>query len=151
MPDQMVFRDDWSDLRRYREMPEIDFDRLHAYRLNRIKSQLRRADVSMCVLLSPISLRYAVDYRDYALFQSHIPSVYLFVPVVGPVVVHGSLRPTPLADVWRSASRYWLQNLGWRLAKIDFAAARPAVGRWLGALAFACLPRNCCRPFLVTA
>ncbi len=71
-------------------MPEIDFDRLHAYRLGRIRAMLREAQAAMCVLVSPISLRYAVDYRTYALFQAHIPSTYLFVPQEGPLVMHGA-------------------------------------------------------------
>ena len=90
-PDSMMLQDDWSDLRRYREIPEIDFDRLHTYRMERIKSALREAEASMCVLVNPVSLRYAVDYSTYPLFQSHIPSTYLFVPVDGPVVIYGVL------------------------------------------------------------
>ncbi len=66
-PDSMVLQDDWSDLRRYREIPEIDFSRLHSYRLERIKSALREAGASMCVLVNPVSLRYAVDYSTYPL------------------------------------------------------------------------------------
>ena len=84
-PDLMIPQDNWSDLRRYREVPEIDFDRLRTYRMERIKSALREAEASMCVLVNPVSLRYTVDYSTYPLFQSHIPSTYLFVPVDGPV------------------------------------------------------------------
>ena len=97
-PDQMVLDDTWSDLRRSREMPEIDVDRLHAYRLGRIRSGLREAGAAMCVLVNPISLRYAADYRTYALFQSHIPTTYLFVPVEGPVVIHGAYSASSRAD-----------------------------------------------------
>ncbi|MCP4766629.1 MAG: aminopeptidase P family protein [Gammaproteobacteria bacterium] len=39
---------------------------------------------------------WRVEYRGYALFQSHIPSTYLFVPVDGPVVLHGFFGPPPL-------------------------------------------------------
>ena len=48
-PDLMILQDNWSDLRRYREVPEIDFDRLRTYRMERIKSALREAEASMCV------------------------------------------------------------------------------------------------------
>ncbi|HIP04625.1 MAG TPA: aminopeptidase P family protein, partial [Gammaproteobacteria bacterium] len=44
----MILQDNWSDLRRYREVPEIDFDRLRTYRMERIKSALREAEASMC-------------------------------------------------------------------------------------------------------
>ena len=102
-PDRMVFEDNWSDLRRYQEMPEIDESRLHSYRMDRIKSALQQAGAAMCVLVNPISLRYAVDYRTYGLFQSHIPTTYLFVPMEGPVIIHGTYGPSPLADGIRSA------------------------------------------------
>jgi Xaa-Pro aminopeptidase len=44
----------------------------------------------MCVLVNPISLRYAIDYRCYQLFQSHIPTTYLFLPQDGPIVMYGA-------------------------------------------------------------
>jgi len=102
-PDSMVENDNWSDLSQFRQMPEIDFDTLYAYRMGRIKASLREQGAAMCVLVSPISLRYAVDYRTYGLFQSHIPSTYLFVPVDGPVVIHGVYGPPPMVDEVREA------------------------------------------------
>ena len=39
-PDQMVFAEDWSDLARFRPMPEIDHGRLRAYRRGRLVSAL---------------------------------------------------------------------------------------------------------------
>lgn len=53
--------------------PSVDLSRLRAYRLERIRSQLRAADVAFCVLANPISLRYAIDCREYQLIQSRIP------------------------------------------------------------------------------
>ena len=91
--------DDWSRLSRQREMPEIDVGRMHAYRLSRVREQLRRAGAALGVFVSPVSLRYAVDYRAYALFNAHIPATYLFVAGDGPVVLHGALgEPPPLVD-----------------------------------------------------
>jgi Xaa-Pro aminopeptidase len=94
-PDQMISDDNWSDLSRFREKPEIDNKRLQAYRMQRLKSCMLDADVAMCILVNPISLRYAVEYRNYALFQSHIPTTYLFLPIEGPVVIHGGYDPSP--------------------------------------------------------
>jgi len=102
-PDSLINNDTWSDLRQYRDMPEIDFERMHTYRLERIRNGLREVGASMCILVNPISLRYAVDYRSYALFQSHIPVTYLFVPVEGPVVLHGAYGPPPAVDEVREA------------------------------------------------
>ena len=102
-PDQMVIDDNWSDLAQQREMPAIDSARLHTYRMERVKSALRKTDAALCVLVNPISLRYAVDYRTYGLFQSHIPTTYLFVPVEGPVIIHGVFGPPPSVDEVRIA------------------------------------------------
>lgn len=92
-PDSFVESDDWSDLSRHLTLPDIDFGRLHAHRLDRIRQSLTKAEAAMCVLVSPISLRYAVDYRTYGLFQSHVPTTYLFMPVEGPTVIHGVYGP----------------------------------------------------------
>ena len=97
-PDHMVAQDDWSDLERYMEMPEIDSGRLHAYRAGRIRSALAETGAAMCVLVNPISLRYAADYRTYALYQSHIPTAYLFMSQEGPTVIHGVYGPPPDVD-----------------------------------------------------
>ncbi len=90
----MISEDNWSDLKQFREMPEIDFARLHSYRTERLKAEMRKHEVALCVMLSPISLRYAINYRNYALFLSHIPSTYLFFPLDGEFLIHNSLEPT---------------------------------------------------------
>ena len=103
MPDKLVINDNWSDLSQIRTMPEINFETLYAYRLAQVRSQIRKSGAAMCVLVNPISLRYAVDYRTYGLFQSHIPTTYLFVPVEGPVIIHGCYGPSPNVDEVRPA------------------------------------------------
>ena len=45
--------------------------------------------LDLCVLTNPVNLRYAADYRNFPVFQSHIPSTYLMVPVEGPLVLYG--------------------------------------------------------------
>ncbi len=115
-PDQMISNDDWSDLSRFEAKPEIDFEKLHAYRSMRIKQALREADAAMCVLVNPISLRYAVDYRTYGLFQSHIPTTYLFVPVEGPTVIHGVYGPPPNVDSVRETRPISFFDAGGELA-----------------------------------
>lgn len=109
-PDELVAADLWSDLRAYREMPEIDMARLYAYRLERLRGAMRKAGAAMCVLVSPISLRYAVDYRTYGLFQSHVPTTYLFVPAEGPLVIHGVYGLLPMVEETRPAAA----QLRWR-------------------------------------
>lgn len=93
-PDHLVVGEHWSDLRQYREMPEIDFDRLYAYRIGRLREQMRQREIGLTILVNPISLRYAAEYRTYALFQSHIPTTYVFVPTEGPLVINAAYGAT---------------------------------------------------------
>ncbi len=101
-PDFLVTNDDWSDLSRIRPLPQIDFQCLHQYRLGRIRNELKKAGAAMCMLVSPVSLRYAADYRCYGLFQAHIPTSYVFVPLDGPVCLYNAYDPNSLADEVRS-------------------------------------------------
>jgi Xaa-Pro aminopeptidase len=99
--DNLVFDDDWSDLTRTRQKPRIDVERMFEYRRERLREQLRLHEADFCILLNPISLRYAVDYRSYLLFQSHIPTVYLFLPQQGPTVAFGCYYDVPQIDEFR--------------------------------------------------
>lgn len=68
----------------------MDVPRMRAYRCNRIREQLRRENVGAVILTTPLSMRYAVGVRNCALFQTHIPVGYLFVPAEGPVILFDS-------------------------------------------------------------
>jgi len=83
--------------------PAIDQARMYAYRVERIREQLRLTETAMCLLVNPTSLRYACDYRGYGLFQSRIPTFYAFVPAEGPVVMHGAYGDAAVADDYRPA------------------------------------------------
>jgi len=86
--------------------PEIDQERLQRYRLERIQQQLRDHDVAFCVLVNPVSLRYAIECREYQGFQAHIPSQYVFVPAEGQVVLHGATqRHYLMVDDYRRQER----------------------------------------------
>ena len=100
-PDNLVLTGDWADLSRHQPEPLIDIHRLYQYRLSRIESAMANAGVAFCLLISPISLRYAIDYRSYGLFQSHIPSTYLFVPQTGPRILFNGYGGTELVDTYR--------------------------------------------------
>ena len=93
-PDSQVLDPRWSDLRQYRDMPEIDFDRLYAYRIERLRAQMRQRGIGLTMLVNPVSMRYAAEYRTYALFQSHIPTTYVFVPAEGPLVINAAYGAT---------------------------------------------------------
>jgi len=90
--------DTWSDLARFRPLPDIDQVRLRTYRIGRIREALRRHDAAMVLLVNPISLRYALDYRTYLLWQAHAHTTYAFVPAEGPVVAYNVYGKPPGAD-----------------------------------------------------
>lgn len=92
--DQLVASGIWSDVRRLRPMPAIDFDRMHRDRLAKLRQAVRDAGAALLVLTNPVSLRHAIDLRSYQLYQSHIPTAYLFVPSEGPLVAHGAYGDT---------------------------------------------------------
>lgn len=96
--DNLITNDNWSDLRQFRDLPNIDFERLHTYRLTNIRAELKKSGAALCILHSPISLRYAVDYDCYALFQAHIPQAYLFVSLEGPTTLFGAYADAPNID-----------------------------------------------------
>jgi len=70
--------------------PDVDFDALRAYRLGRLRKVMAERDIALAVINNPLSMRYAVDYWNYPLFLSRIPSTMVFVPVEGPIVMSGA-------------------------------------------------------------
>jgi Xaa-Pro aminopeptidase len=60
------------------------------YRLARLRQVMAEKNINLCILANPISLRYAIDFDEYQVFQAHIPTCYLFVPIEGPLVMHGA-------------------------------------------------------------
>lgn len=102
-PDQLVTDHSWSDLSRFRPLPDINFSRMQAYRDARLKEQLRRYDAAMVLLHNPLSLRYACGYRTYGPFQARIATTYLFIPQEGPKVIHGVYGTPPGVDDIRPA------------------------------------------------
>ena len=97
-PDSQVIQDEWSDLRKFRELPDINMERLFEYRTGRIREQMKLHDVAALVIVNPLSLKYAVDYFTYPLYQSRIPSTYLFMAQDGPTTVFGGYADSPLID-----------------------------------------------------
>ena len=108
-------------------MPEIDFDRLYAYRIERMREQMRTRGVGMTMLVNPISLRYAAEYRTYALFQAHIPTTYVFVPVEGPLAIHAAYGETAMVkDVRPGRALHYFEG-GEHMVEAGEALARDIV------------------------
>jgi Xaa-Pro dipeptidase len=101
---------------------QIDMKRLRAYRLNRVRQELRNRDCGAAILLDPISIRYATGYRHYQVFQMHLPSSYLLVTADGPVVLFGpDDRGLETIDEVRPSLPTNFYNGGARLS--DFASS----------------------------
>ena len=60
------------------------------YRYGRLQQAMQERNVAGCILNSPVSMRYAADSNEYALFQAHIPTIYLYVPAQGPAIFYGT-------------------------------------------------------------
>ena len=119
-PDALIHADDWSDLAQHRQPEPVDDNRLHRWRLARLREQLEKTGAAMCLLVSPVSLRYAVNYRDYPLFQSHMPQTYVFLSAAGPTVIHGAMSGSSWADEVRPGRPISFFDGSERLA--DYAA-----------------------------
>src|SRR6185312_11878590 len=81
-----------------REAPPLDIDirarlaaidqrRLRAYRLERLRAELRKRDYAACLLADPINIRYATGSRNLGIWGMHAPGRWAFVPAEGPVVL----------------------------------------------------------------
>ncbi len=70
--------------------PAIDVASLRDYRLGRLLKQLDDRQVDLAVLVNPVSLRYVADWREYALFQSHLQTYTLFVTADGAMTLFGA-------------------------------------------------------------
>jgi len=65
----------------------VDLPGVRAYRLARVREQLRARDYAGCVLFDPVNLRYATDSRNMAVWTLHNAARYCFIPTEGPVIV----------------------------------------------------------------
>ncbi len=84
--------------------PPVDVQRLRSHRVGRLCAQLAGRDVDAIVLTNPVSLRYAADWREYALFQSHIPTYYLVMDRDGRLTMFGAYATAhPTIDEFRVA------------------------------------------------
>ncbi len=68
-------------------MAEIDQVALRAWRLQRLRAELRNREYAGAVLSDPINIRYATGTRNMAVWTMHAPGRYAFVATEGPVVL----------------------------------------------------------------
>lgn len=69
---------------------DAEWTAMYRYRFNRIRQMMAQYNVSLCLLTGPVNMRYAVNFNEYQLFQSHIPTASLLIPADGPVTLFGA-------------------------------------------------------------
>ncbi len=85
---------------------------MRAYRLERVREQLRHRDCAAALLTDPINVRYATDSTNMQVWCTHNPVRYAFVATEGPVIVfdfHGSAHLSahlPLVDEVRTGQPF---------------------------------------------
>ena len=65
----------------------VDRRALRAYRLERVRAQLRAADCPAALLYDPLNIRYATDTSNMQVWTLHNAVRYAFVAVDGPVIL----------------------------------------------------------------
>jgi Xaa-Pro aminopeptidase len=70
-----------------RAFEAIDRKAMRAYRLARLRDQLRAHDYAGMLLADPLNIRYATDTNNLGLWVMHSPSRYVFVATDGPVIL----------------------------------------------------------------
>ncbi len=65
----------------------VDLPTLRAWRLARLRDEMKARDYAGALLYDPINLRYACDSRNMAVWCLHNAVRYVFVPTEGPLVL----------------------------------------------------------------
>ena len=66
---------------------QIDMAALRAYRLGRLRDELKQRDYAGILLYDPINIRYATGARNMTVWTLHNAVRYCFVATEGPVVI----------------------------------------------------------------
>ena len=66
----------------------IDQRKLRAYRLARVRAEIKKRDYMGCLLSDPMNIRYATGSRNMQVWTMHSPGRWAFVPSEGPVVLY---------------------------------------------------------------
>ena len=106
-----------------------DMKRMRAYRLARVRAELRKRDYAGVLLYDPINLRYATGSRNMAVWVLHNATRYAYIPTEGPITLfdfhnceHLSDGLETIAEV-RPARGWYYFNAGPRSEEIAKAWA----------------------------
>ena len=64
-----------------------DMQRMRAYRLARVQAELKARDYAGGFFSEPFNVRYATGTRNMAVWTSHVPARYCFVPAEGKTIL----------------------------------------------------------------
>jgi len=110
-----------------------DIDSLRRYRLERIRTQLRRRDLTGILVADPINIRYATDCTNMQVWCTHNAVRYAFVATDGPVVLfdfHGCAHLSDSIDTideTRPAKAWFYFGVGDRIEDL--------AGKWANEIA----------------
>lgn len=102
----------------------LDRVALRAYRLGRVREQLRQRDYAGILLYDPLNIRYATDTSNMQVWTMHNKVRYAFVPTEGPVVLFDFHNCAHLSDgnevidEVRPATAYFYFEAGHRSAEL---------------------------------
>jgi Xaa-Pro aminopeptidase len=65
-----------------------DMRRMRAWRLERLRAELRKRDYAAAILFDPINIRYATGSRNMAVWTLHNAARWLFLPAEGPAILY---------------------------------------------------------------
>lgn len=65
----------------------IDLPAVRAWRLGRVRGQMRERGIDVLLVFDPVNIRYASGARNMQVFSQRNPARYLFLPVDGPLVL----------------------------------------------------------------
>jgi len=98
-----------------------DIGRMNAYRLGRLRAELKKRDLAGMVVVDAINLRYATGSRNMQLWTLRSPARYAFVATEGPVVMfefagcHHLLEGLATIDEIRTATGWFYFTSGDRM------------------------------------
>ncbi|MDQ6433043.1 Xaa-Pro peptidase family protein [Mesorhizobium sp. LHD-90] len=79
-------------------IPAPDLPTMRKYRLERIRTELKRCDYAGILLYDPVNIRYATDSTNMQLWVAHNPTRHCFVAADGPVVLFDYFSCEHLSD-----------------------------------------------------
>ena len=85
-------------LDRQPEDADIDLSAVRLYRLGRVRAEMERYGLDVCLLFDPVNVRYATGSRNMQVFSSRNPARYAFIPLDGPVILYEFTGCEHLAD-----------------------------------------------------